>query len=61
MLPLSDAVDDYVRFAHEWFRTPLTERSNGEIEHNFYPGVELTEEELRWVAVHIQNALIPAY
>ena len=61
VLPLSDAVDDYVRFAHEWFRTPLTERSGGEFNNDFYPGAELTEEELRWVAVHMQNALIPAY
>lgn len=60
-LPLSPVVDAYVRNAHEWFRTPLSERDPNEIIRDFYPGVALTDTELRWVAVHIQNALIPAY
>lgn len=59
-LPLSPVVHSYVRLAHEWFRTPLSERRPDEISRDFYPGCALTDAELRWVAVHIQNALVPA-
>lgn len=60
VLPLSPVVFSYVRHAHDWFRTPLSERDENEISRDFYPGAALSENELRWVAVHIQSALIPA-
>lgn len=60
VLPLSPTVLNYVRFAHEWFRTPLEERDSHEVSRDFYPGCALTDEELRWVAVHIQSEIIPA-
>lgn len=59
-LPLSPFVESFVRNAHEFFSTPLSERDENEMIQDFYPGVALTDDELRWVAVHIQNALIPA-
>lgn len=59
-LPLSPVVDGYVRHAHEWFRIPLSKRDPNEISRDFYPGSALTDIELRWVAIHIQNAIIPA-
>lgn len=58
-LPLSPVVDGYVRHAHEFFRIPVEERGEDEIVRDFYPGAELTDDELRWVARHIQDALIP--
>ncbi|MCM1066813.1 MAG: hypothetical protein NC418_04465 [Muribaculaceae bacterium] len=60
VLPLSPTVLSYVRHAHEFFRTPVDERGVNEIEREFYPGAALSEEELRWVALHIQSAIIPA-
>lgn len=59
-LPLSPIVESYVRNAHEWFRTPLSERGENEFIRDFYPGDALSDAELRWVAVHIQNGIIPA-
>lgn len=44
---------------HDFVRTPLANRPADELCREFYPGEALTEEELRWVAVHIQSALIP--
>nr|DAW70451.1 MAG TPA: hypothetical protein [Caudoviricetes sp.] len=59
-LPLSDAIIKPLRELHNLFRTPLEERDPSECIFGFYPGEALTEDELRWVAVHIQSALIPA-
>lgn len=59
-LPLSPVVDGYVRHAHEFFRIPVEERGEDEIVRDFYPGAELTDDELRWVARHIQDGIIPA-
>lgn len=59
-LPLSDAVLDYVRNAHEFFRIPLSDRDPNEILTDFYPGDALSDDELRWVARHIQGCIIPA-
>ena len=59
-LPLSPVVDGYVRYAHEFFRIPVEERGEDEIVRDFYPGAELTDDELRWVARHIQDGIIPA-
>lgn len=58
--PLSPVVDGYVKHSHEFFRTPISEREPGECTLDFYPGAALTDDELRWVAVHIQPALIPS-
>lgn len=60
ILPLAPEVREYVRHAHEWFRTPLSERDPDEISRDVYSGEPLTEDELRWVAVHIQSSIIPA-
>lgn len=60
-LPLSSVVDDYVRQAHEWFRTPPPQSDGIKFCRAFYSGDALTDEELRWVAIHIQNAIIPAF
>lgn len=60
VLPLSPFVETVVRDAHKWFRTPLSERSGDEFNSEFYHGEALTDDELRWIAIHIQNALIPA-
>lgn len=60
-LPLSDAIFKPLRELHDLFRTPLEERKPGESIFGFYPGVALSEDELRWVAFHIQSALIPAF
>ena len=60
VLPLSDAIFKPLRELHDLFRTPLGEREPGECVFDFYPGEALTEDELRWVALHIQSALIPA-
>lgn len=60
VLPLSPTVLSYVRQAHEFFRTPVEERGENEIMREFYPGDALSEDELRWVALHIQADLIPA-
>ena len=60
LLPLSPVVLDYVRHAHDWFRTPLSERDEDEMSRYFYPGVPLTDDELRWVARHVQDGIIPA-
>lgn len=57
---LSPTVLSYVRDAHEFFRTPLEMRDPGELVTEFYPGAALSEEELRWVAIHIQSAIIPS-
>lgn len=35
-------------------------RQPGENIFGFYPGIALTQDELRWVALHIQSAIIPA-
>lgn len=59
-LPLSPVVLDYVRHAHEWFRTPLSERDENEVSRDFYPGAALSDDELRWVARHVQDGIIPA-
>lgn len=59
-LPPSSEVMNYVRYAHEFFRTPLSERDPGEVLLDVYPGEALTEDELRWVARHIQASIIPA-
>lgn len=61
VLPLSPIVLSYVTHAHEFFRTPVEERGANEIECAFYPGDALSEDELRWVARHIQADLIPAF
>ncbi len=45
---------------HDLLRIPVEERAYGVISDVFYPGVALTKDELRWVALHIQSALIPA-
>ena len=58
--PLSDAIFKPLRELHDLFRTPLEERLPGESIFGFCPGEALTEDELRWVALHIQSALIPA-
>lgn len=60
LLPLSPTVLSYVRNAHEWFRTPLSERDPREVSKEFYPGAALSDGELRWVAIHIQSSLIPS-
>lgn len=60
LLPLSPTVLSYVRNAHEWFRTPLSERDPREVSKDFYEGDALSDGELRWVAIHIQSALIPS-
>ena len=60
VLPLSPTVLSYVRHAHEFFRTPVEERGENEIEREFYPGDALSEDELRWVALHVQSSIIPA-
>lgn len=59
-LPISDRVLEYVVEAHAFFRTPLEERSPNEgYRTQFFSGPELSQEELRWVARHIQANLIP--
>lgn len=60
VLPLSDAIFTPLRELHNLFRTPLAEREPGDGVFDFYPGVALSEDELRWVALHIQSVLIPA-
>lgn len=45
---------------HDFVRTPVEDRPDTELCRDFYPGVALSEDELRWVAIHIQNSLIPA-
>ena len=60
VLPLSDAIFKPLSELYILFRTPLEEREPGECIFDFYPGVALTDDELRWVALHIQSALIPA-
>lgn len=44
---------------HDFVRTPLANRPADELCREFYPGEALTEEELWWVALHIQSSLIP--
>lgn len=60
MLPLSDAIFKPLCELHALFRTPLEKREPGDSIFGFYPGAALSEQELRWVALHIQSALIPA-
>lgn len=61
ILPLSEeGIFEPLRRIHDFVRTPPSEREAGESSLGFYPGTALTETELRWVAVHIQSALIPA-
>lgn len=61
VLPLSvEGIFKPICGFHDLFRTPLEEREPSDSVFGFYPGVALTKEELRWVAIHIQNALIPA-
>ena len=60
VLPLAPEVHAYVVQSHKWFRTPLSERHPLEISRDVYPGEALSDDELRWVARHIQDALIPA-
>ena len=60
VLPLSPVVLGYVLHAHDWFRTPLSERDANDITRDFYPGAPLTDDELRWVARHVQDGIIPA-
>lgn len=45
---------------HDFVRTPVEDRPDTELCRDFYPGVALSEDELRWVAIHIQKSLIPA-
>ncbi len=60
VLPLSDAIFKPLRELHDLFRTPMDKRQPGDEVFGFYPGEALSEDELRWVALHIQSALIPA-
>ena len=60
VLPLSDSIFKPICAIHEFARTPVAERSEDEVCYDFYPGAALTDDELRWVALHIQSALIPA-
>lgn len=61
VLPLSEeGIFKPICGLHDFLRTPVEERDPGEICREFYPGVALTKDELRWVALHIQSALIPA-
>ncbi len=61
VIPLSeDGIFKPLCALHDFLRTPLSERHPNEVCREFYPGVALTEEELRWVALHIQANLIPA-
>lgn len=60
VLPLSDAIYLPLREMHHFFRTPVESRPENECFREFYPGVALTDDELRWVALHVQSALIPA-
>lgn len=61
VLPLSEeGIYKPLCALHDYLRTPIEDRPNGDFCEAFYPGVALTEDELRWVALHIQSALIPA-
>ncbi len=60
VLPLSDSIFKPICALHDFVRTPVDERPEHEMNIDYYPGVALTEDELRWVALHIQSALIPA-
>lgn len=60
VLPLSDAIFKPLSELHALFRTPMEECEPVDSIFGFYPGKALTEDELRWVALHIQSALIPA-
>lgn len=61
VLPLSEkGILEPLRAIHDFVRTPLEKRPDDEVCSAFYPGVALTDDELRWVAMHIQSALIPA-
>lgn len=60
VLPLSPFIYCKLRELHDLFRTPMEKREPCEIIFGFYPGEALSDEELRWVALHIQSALIPS-
>lgn len=61
VLPLSEeAIFKPIRAIHHDARVPLEERGADETYLDFYPGEALSDDELRWVALHIQSALIPA-
>lgn len=60
-LPLSNSIYNSICAFHDFFRTPVENRQDDVLHCDlFYPGPALTEDELRWVAIHIQSALIPA-
>ena len=60
VLPLSEkGILEPLRLIHDYVRTPVEERDH-DICNAFYPGAALTDDELRWVALHIQSSLIPA-
>lgn len=61
VLPLSEeGIFTPICGLHDFLRTPVEERDPSEVCRDFYPGVALSEGELRWVALHIQSALIPS-
>ncbi|MGN0206762.1 MAG: hypothetical protein ACI4BC_05920 [Muribaculaceae bacterium] len=61
VLPLSEkGIYNPLCELHDLFLTPLDKRLPGECVFEFYPGEALTKDELRWVALHIQSAIIPA-
>ena len=61
VLPLSEeGIFKPICGLHDFLRTPVEERDPGEVCREFYPGVALTKDELRWVALPIRSALIPA-
>lgn len=61
VLPLSEEqIFRPICAIHEEVRRPLDQRTGDECCEAFYPGEALSEDELRWVARHIQDALIPA-
>lgn len=61
VLPLSEeGIYKPLCALHDFLCTPVEDRKEGEVCTEFYPGVALTMDELRWVALHIQSALIPA-
>lgn len=61
VLPLSEnSIFKPLCGIHDFVRTPVEDRPDTELCRDFYPGVALSEDELRWVAIHIQKSLIPA-
>lgn len=60
-LPLSSMTYSWVKEMHDFLRTPVSERGENESILDFYSGAELTDDELLWVANHIQSDIIPAF